>query len=64
MGRFEIHFGVESTELADELDVRSEGKKRIEQLGRWLVVPFRRWGRLGRNRGGNKSQFVRFLLDI
>lgn len=33
-GQVEIHFWVESTEFADGLDVRSEAKKRTEQLGR------------------------------
>lgn len=52
MGRREIHFEVESTKLADGLDMRSEGKRRIDQLVGQMEVSFMRWGRLGRRHLG------------
>lgn len=52
MGRCEIHFEVQSTKLADGLAMRSEGKRRIDQLDEQMEVSFMRWGRLGRRHLG------------
>lgn len=47
MGRLEMHFGVEFTKLNGGLGMRSEGKRRIDQLVGQTVMSFMRWGRLG-----------------
>lgn len=48
MGKLGIHFRVDSTKFADALDTKSEGKRKINQLNRQMVVSFMRWGRLRR----------------
>lgn len=52
MGRLKRHFGVEFTKLNGGLGMRSEGKRRIDQLDGQTVMSFMRWRRLGRRHLG------------
>lgn len=65
MGRLGMRFGIESAKLADALDIRSKGKRRIDQLDRQLVVSFMRWERQEETFGSIwEKMFVRYLLDF